>query len=173
MARATRVSAAEGDEQEATREAYIALCGSLTDAVVEETAALGIGSEFLPPEALAVRDGQEATPAYWAWLMDQVRRAQAEATGEDHDARARPLADDWPTEAARPPIPEVPTPPGIAVDPDDPAAQCPRCGRTRAVRGALDADGRLSLYGCFACRVTWWADDDAAARHGADDGAHA
>ena len=54
-------------------------CGS--DPITEEQAILSIDCAFLPPCALAVLDGGEATAEYWAFLIEQVEQAQA-----DHDA---------------------------------------------------------------------------------------
>lgn len=54
-------------------------CGS--DAVSEENAILQVGREFLPPCAIVVLDGGEATPEYWEFLISQTEQAQAE-----HDA---------------------------------------------------------------------------------------
>lgn len=54
-------------------------CGS--DAATEESAILSAGREFLPPCALVVLDGGDATDEYWDWLRGQTERAQ-----EEHDA---------------------------------------------------------------------------------------
>ncbi|HEY5021796.1 MAG TPA: hypothetical protein VII30_04825 [Gemmatimonadaceae bacterium] len=42
--------------------------------LTEESALLSIGREFLPPSALAVLDGGEATADYYGWLTEQVNR---------------------------------------------------------------------------------------------------
>ena len=55
------------------RERYFALFGGSWSAAVEaENAALSIGRDLLPAEAIAVLDGEEPTEAYWTWLAGQV-----------------------------------------------------------------------------------------------------
>jgi hypothetical protein len=49
-----------------------------TTALEFESLALSIGYELLPPEARAVIDGEDPTPAYWQWLADQWEEAGRE-----------------------------------------------------------------------------------------------
>jgi len=61
------------------RAAYAAYCNEIgTDIVAEENAILSVGREFLPPHAVAVLDGGEATEEYWTWLHNQTHTAQQE-----------------------------------------------------------------------------------------------
>lgn len=57
--------------QRGTREEFIALAGTTAAAVEFENRALSIGNEFLPEHARRVRDGDEPSPEYWAWLSEQ------------------------------------------------------------------------------------------------------
>lgn len=65
---------------------YLALFPSASAAIEHENTVLSIGSEFLPPFARAVRDGEEPTPEYWAWLVTAIREARA---ADEFDALAR------------------------------------------------------------------------------------
>jgi len=75
------------------RDAYLAAGGSPE----HETAVLSIGSDLLPPEAIAVRDGRVTEPSsdYWAWLTAQLTAQLTEDAVE-----VDPLADLAPEEAA-------------------------------------------------------------------------
>jgi hypothetical protein len=75
---------------EAAREAFIARFDDLSAAMAFETHVLGIGREFLPECALAVRDNQDAaTVEYYAWLLEQANEAHDAADGdESEDAQA-------------------------------------------------------------------------------------
>jgi len=42
------------------------------DSLEQETAILSVGREFLPPEALAVLDGANASATYFEWLAGQL-----------------------------------------------------------------------------------------------------
>ena len=54
-------------------EDYASLFQTLSDAIEFENHALSIGTEFLPACAVAVRDGDDATETYWAWLSEQAQ----------------------------------------------------------------------------------------------------
>jgi len=60
-----------------TREDYIDHVGTHAAAVEFEARALSIGEEFLPQVALAVYAGEEPTPEYWAWLIEQAGPSSA------------------------------------------------------------------------------------------------
>ncbi len=54
---------------------YGSTCGQefeKVDLLDAEQTILSIGREFLPPSALAVLDGAEATPEYWDFLAEQI-----------------------------------------------------------------------------------------------------
>jgi hypothetical protein len=69
---------------EAAREAFIARFDNHSAAMAFETHVLGIGREFLPECALAVRDNQDAaTVEYYAWLLEQANEAHDAADGDD------------------------------------------------------------------------------------------
>lgn len=55
---------------------FRSLFGSDSAAWEFESAVLSIGREFLPRCALRVLDCGEASEEYWAWLCDQVARAE-------------------------------------------------------------------------------------------------
>jgi hypothetical protein len=78
-------------EAEPDRETYLARFGSRVEAVRFEEQVLGIGSEFLPPCAVAVRDGAEPSAEYWRWLIGQHAAVEAEAPQATDTTR--PLAD--------------------------------------------------------------------------------
>lgn len=54
-----------------TRNAYLALFANVDQALNFETWILSEGDD-MPPEAIAVLNGEDATPAYWQFLADQV-----------------------------------------------------------------------------------------------------
>ena len=83
-------------EADADRDAYLARFGTKTEAARFEEQVLAIGSEFLPAYAIAVRDGAEPSPKYWAWLCDQHAAVETEAQAEpspEPRPTSRPLAD--------------------------------------------------------------------------------
>lgn len=52
---------------------FFAVCAKIpADPVNEERRILSIGREFLPPCAIVVLDGGEATAEYWEWLCEQA-----------------------------------------------------------------------------------------------------
>ncbi len=51
---------------------YLDLFETLREALAFEEQVLSIGSDFLPPAALKVRDGGEPTEAYWQWMIAQA-----------------------------------------------------------------------------------------------------
>lgn len=55
-----------------TRDEFLALFPSPSAAIEFEQQVLSIGRALLPPPALTVLDGGEATSEYWAWLIGQV-----------------------------------------------------------------------------------------------------
>ena len=61
-----------------TREQWIEAAGGLKQAVEYESRTLNIGREFLPACALAVLDGGEGSPEYWAWLADSFTETTSE-----------------------------------------------------------------------------------------------
>lgn len=65
-----------------TRQEYIDAAGGLAAAIAFENATLSIGREHLPPCALAVLDGGEGTPEYWAWLAGAIDSSDAASDAE-------------------------------------------------------------------------------------------
>lgn len=63
-----------------TAEDYITSVGNRQTALELESQYLSIGRKFLPPCALVVLDGGEATSEYWEWLISQ----QAKAARDTH-----------------------------------------------------------------------------------------
>lgn len=58
-----------------SREAFVALFRTSSEAIEFENQALSVGRDLLPPEAIAVLDDNSAepTPTYWAWLIAQAQ----------------------------------------------------------------------------------------------------
>lgn len=54
-----------------TREQFISLFASTQAAVAFENEILQSGREFLPAQAILVRNGAEPTAEYWRWLAGQ------------------------------------------------------------------------------------------------------
>lgn len=93
-------------EADADRDTYLARFGTRTEAVCFEERVLAIGSDFLPAHAIAVRDGAEPSPKYWAWLCDQHAAVETEAQVEPSPSprpadTMRPLADQIRTASER------------------------------------------------------------------------
>lgn len=55
-----------------SREDFVKLFQGPLAATEFENQVLSIGNAFLPPCARTVRDGGEATPQYWEWLISQT-----------------------------------------------------------------------------------------------------
>jgi len=81
-----------------TRTQFLALVGSLAQAVEYETQVLSIGDGFLPTVARQVRDGGKPTPAYWAWLAEQWEGEEldAEQRADAEETRSEMSGDDGP-----------------------------------------------------------------------------
>jgi len=58
-----------------SKQAFENMVPNIVARVAFEDSVLSCGREFLPPEALQVLDGGEATDAYWAFLCDQGVRS--------------------------------------------------------------------------------------------------
>lgn len=58
-----------------TRTAYLDLFESTSEAIDFENAALSVGRSLLPPCAVAVLDGKDDGPDYYAWLIGQAESA--------------------------------------------------------------------------------------------------
>lgn len=60
-----------------TRDQYIALFSSSSEAIEWENSCLSCGYDSLPPAARAVLEDSDAEPApeYWQWLADQLAKA--------------------------------------------------------------------------------------------------
>lgn len=61
------------------RQTWIHRAGGVAAAIRFENEALSIGREFLPSHAVAVLDGAEGTPDYWAWLVNSLDDAENES----------------------------------------------------------------------------------------------
>lgn len=65
---------------ESNRERWIEAAGGPAKAVETENTLLAIGRDFLPPCAVAVREGEEPTEEYWAWLLSQLPSSEVTET---------------------------------------------------------------------------------------------
>jgi len=65
------------DGESMTREDYVSLFPSLSEAIAFEEQALGIGDELLPDCAKAVMDGTVDEPGteYWVFLASQMEHS--------------------------------------------------------------------------------------------------
>jgi hypothetical protein len=60
----------------ATREHFLSRFNSAAEAIEFENHVQQIGREFLPPAAIAVRQGEEPTSDYWRFLIEQHEQMQ-------------------------------------------------------------------------------------------------